>query len=110
MDVQAKNKLIAEFMKMSHIIHQTFKIYVWQFDEDGEWYPDESLNFHSSWDWLLPVVEKIWVICNNRISLFYFEIEQETIPNNLSENLGESNIADCWYAVTEFIQWYNTQK
>ena len=63
--------------------------------------------YHQSWDWLMPVVEKIWNMQGHRTSIFYFEPEEGvTIYGN---NESVNNITDCWCAVVEFIKWYNTQ-
>lgn len=113
---QEGNRLIAEFMGL--------KI---------RWaeYPDPSLNrlevdkgywteclYHSSWDWLMPVVEKI---CYIEISDQYVRIE--IVPGGYVkiENLKDtpiftnvakegSLIAAIWKAVVKFIQWHNKIK
>ncbi len=46
-NIEENNKLIAEFMNVDHVdIDQAYEDY-------GE------LKYHTSWDWLMPVVEKI---------------------------------------------------
>lgn len=62
--------------------------------------------YHSSWDWLMPVVERIE-------SLGYEvtirgEIVNIYIPN--CEDFGatqKTKIGSTWLAVVEFIKWYN---
>lgn len=108
------NKLIAEFMGFETIIHDG------KLCRKRHW-TNESTEYHSSWDWLMPVVEKI----ENSLKLKY-EVE---IGNNLyavNENLYRCIIHDAgnafhlelesnskaesvWLAVTKFIQWYNQQ-
>ena len=46
------NKLIAEFMQKSS---EGFGLY----DYNGKHYKLDELKFHSSWDWLMPVLKKI---------------------------------------------------
>ena len=46
------NKLIAEFMQEGS---EGFNLY----DYNGCHYKVDELMFHTSWDWLMPVVEKI---------------------------------------------------
>jgi len=62
-DINMSNILIAEFMG-------------WEYDENNDWYftphrvevtdgiydnevPSDLFEFHTSWDWLMPVIEKI---------------------------------------------------
>lgn len=66
-----------------------------------------NLGFHSSWDWLMPVVEKIWAITGCR-TLFYFEANEKlTIYSNIQSSDAKIEI---WSAVIEFIKWYNESK
>lgn len=72
--------------------------------------PYEML-FNSSWDWLMPVVEKIWGIIGNRESLWYFDVSEITGEEMFISNNREydgNNLADCYSAVVEFIKWYNS--
>lgn len=113
------NKLIAEFMGAE------FKD---NWDNQGDtyifkkkptitssyyWSPEE-LQYHSSWSWLMPVIEKI------EKKGWYFDIKQNivTISNNTSSSepiwfggrTSDSKIISCWYGVIGFIEWYNTGK
>ena len=63
-----------------------------------------SLRYRYSWDWLMPVVEKIWDCIGNRESLFYFTNDDVNI---ISIHNTSSNIGDCYGAVVEFIKYYN---
>lgn len=101
------NKLIAEFMGG-------------QFNVDGKFvyfplpknkgYKSENLLYHTSWDWLMPVVIKIWD--NN------YEVRISSTECNIRDNHDEELIARfqiipddimsaVWKAVVQFIQWYN---
>lgn len=78
-EILEKNKLIAEFMGL--------------FYDRGDWRDDEGIiyslydlykgviPYHKSWDWLMPVVEKI------------------SLCTNLKETI--------YKGVIEFIKWYN---
>ena len=69
-----------------------------------------KLKYHLDWNMLMPVVEKIWSIIENRESIFYFQSdsmkEVSTLITAGAEFTGE-NKPDCWNAVVNFIQWYN---
>jgi len=71
----------------------------------------EQLLFHKSWDWLMPVVEKIWSIIGNRESIFYFQFYNfSELISASHDNIGKDHKYDCWLAVVKFIKWYNKQK
>jgi len=80
------------------------------FDRHGNRITDNTrqrLLFNTSWDWLMPVVEKIWEAIGNRESLFYFESDDISVMP-ISEGL--DNMADCYAAVVTFIHEYNNNK
>lgn len=59
----------------------------------------EDLKYHSSWDWLMPVVKKIGEMkVGNGDPNLYDEIDYALRP---------AIIENVWLAVIEFIQWYN---
>jgi hypothetical protein len=60
----------------------------------------EDLHYHSSWDWLMPVVIKC------------FEVDEQTNDNlnfKLNDALLETNIDSLYQAVVEFINQYNNK-
>ncbi len=75
-------------------------------DENGspDWIDPE---FHSSWDWLMPVVAKINELIDtdghSRGKAFV------TISNS-HDALVSANIKKVFKAVVEFIKWYNEDK
>lgn len=71
------NKLIAEFMGWDNGIIE--------------------LKFHASWDWLMPVVEKI-------------EQVHEGVPQELMNVSLFSTIYDVYKAVVKYIEWYNQKQ
>ena len=132
MDLESSNKLIAEFMKLKQVkwyspISDKYTL-VWvneNFMEDfthvndysetslfdwGNSLPQsEYLYYHSSWDWLMPVIRKIikdigvktidectpeeW-FQNTRICQMYIGIDIEL----------------AFYYVVEYIKWHNKNK
>lgn len=105
------NKLIAEFMNRKWDLESLCGIlglYVFNSSCDEIAY---EIQYHSSWDWLMPVVEKIWDIIGNRQSLFYFDPHNICLKENYilitSGKDHVSNMHDCYYTVVNFIKWYN---
>src|SRR5574344_1719127 len=66
-------------------------------------YKPKNLKFHSSWDWLVPVVEKILGTENN-------SSDWEKHYTQIHDSLWSINIESVWLSVVEFIKWYNKQK
>jgi len=96
------NKLIAEFMGWS-LGHPDPEETRWSdcwFDEDGIRKTRgelEPLRFHASWDWLMPVMEKIETyLWDNAGKVGYFD-----------DCLNSNDIEIRYQAVVEFIKWYN---
>lgn len=58
--------------------------------------------YDTSWDWLMPVVEKI------RPLAYKIDIDS-TAWRRLSGKSIFSKIEDVYHAVVEFIKWYNSQ-
>jgi len=92
------NKLIAEFMGMKYSDERSFN--------DGEWtHSIRSLSkFHTSWDWLMPVIRRIRDHVNIDMSFEEYDDWRENFkeidPYNYS-------LEQCYTAVVEFINEYN---
>jgi len=103
------NRLIAEFMgaKYPHDFQKSYAVFrpVIFGDMQGDYScDDKDLRFHSSWDWLMPVVKKIFKI--NMIPL------DKSHPKFLLQHsiLTLNDINDVYTEVVNFIQWYNQNK
>jgi len=89
------NKLLAEFMQEGS---EGFNLY----DYNGCHYKVDELMFHTSWDWLMPVVIKCKEsvdYCSDDNALKYHNIEDEM--------LSQLSIKDTYNAVVEFIKEHN---
>jgi hypothetical protein len=78
---------------------------------DGSFYGYERLEYHSSWDWLMPVVEKVWLSFGGDFSIAYgcCNISGEHgQPSSIYKSC-DSTIQATWEAVVEFITWFNSQ-
>lgn len=102
MKTQESNKIISEFMGMP-IPRQS---------------PWTTLpTFNNSWDYLMPVIEKIEALEGiERVDIFYKNC-QITYSDEDNEYLrggkdcrgvkGDTKLLACYQAAVEFIQWYN---
>lgn len=69
-----------------------------------------DLKYHSSWDWLMPVVEKISGIAE---SAYYTEANENELYAKCGEVMSTHvcvSIETLWKRVVEFITWYNKTK
>lgn len=83
----------------------------------SSFYPKE-MRFHYSWDWLMPVVEKIESM-GYRTTLFCHEYGKEdgnsmhikdSSHTMLGDGFASTKIEAVYKAVVEFIKWYNENK
>jgi len=117
------NMLIAKFMEVDFDLP-----YMWAPGHMCD-FTEDLLNYDESWDWLMPVVEKIWKMVQNRQSLFYFNPQnmfdperhstaskwryQKTIYGGIMDMHrgsfpSDDNMKDCYGAVVNFIKWWNS--
>jgi len=108
-----ENKLIADFMGMENERHSDGR-YLFTTDIDELKGADtrfwEELYFHVSWDWLMPVVDKIESLRDADGNAYRFLIDMcnVEIENTDIIVLGASYKRDAVYnAVVEFINQYN---
>ncbi len=103
------NKLIAEFMGGEFNERQSFVYF--KLPVNKAYSVLDDLKYHSSWDWLMPVVEKIekgnfGVKQCRKVVEIYIDDTKENIIHSKHRNRIES----LWYAIIEFINWYNKNK
>lgn len=134
-EISEGNKLIAEFMGgvCSNYADGSKGWIIPNLTKNGVEGDEKSLKFHSSWDWLMPVVEKIgktiipkdWLKAGWDLSVHYsihsvgvsFEIGDHDlhitdsgIEAKMWDNISKEPITRTWLAVIEFIKWYNENK
>lgn len=110
------NELIAEFMGIPQM--HDYKGVMWDIQRTGKQIfgvrPDE-LRYHSSWDWLMPVVEKIESL-QFKVDIYFCGCsitdrggQNTTWPDGkpICHGLGDSKIEGAYQAVVEFIKWHN---
>ena len=84
---------------------------------DKIWFPQTELKFHSDWNWLMLVIEKI------ESKGFYVSIMKSNVTcckdggispvfeYYFSDNIPPMNkLGATWMAVVEFVKWFNQQK
>lgn len=113
MEREESNKLIAEFMGAE----------LGNPDSDGRecytgipvngmgtiTYWTERMKFHTSWDWIMPVVEKIERIKDVHFVISELGCDIYSFGYKVSDTREETKILTIYKAVVEFIQWYNEQ-
>ena len=121
------NKLIAEFMSNfekykdwhSYVDSGLQYISSWGLQSDDKKDEDaKRFEYHSSWDWLMPVVEKIEklyyavIITQNTCTIQASIMGDRTVISKQISNYDEDNtkLSNTYKAVVEFIQWYNENK
>ena len=103
--MKENNKLIAEFMGLEASPKYNPKEYYRKEYNSGEWYLPEEMQYHTSWDWLMPVIQKVNEVSgyndynNDRLHI------QRVLDDCINENaLGIDSVHK---AVVEFIKEYN---
>ena len=123
--IDENNKLIADFMGIDTFHHEVFGWYSNEEEHQSEEGKSTPLAYNWSWDWLMPVVEKIESINETDtsygnlvdITTTYVRItrkKENTIYGEPTividrKTVAVSKIDAVYKAVIEFIKWYNEQ-
>lgn len=124
MEIKETNKLIAEFMveneggliKIRDGVYSTINEY--EIPDDDLIVSD--LKYHSDWNWLMPVVEKIESLSHRKGRRYYLFMEQSYVQIKVDrmneEPFGKwgtssnyDKIGAVYRAVVDFIKHYNQQ-
>ena len=124
-EIPEGNKLIAEFMELG--MSDSYGYFYVKLVDRIEMYNQFQFMYHLSWDWLMPVVEKIERLYETETSLPMFEINSHyckfalTYPHKYKafitgcyrsspeEIKANSKIEAAWIVAVEFIKYYNKQ-
>ena len=90
------NKLIAEFMGMTYGDPNDDSVMIQKTPQGNEVVPIESMEYYTSWEWLMPVVIKIGGTANILGAM-----------KKLRNYSKVTNREDTYQAVVEFIKTYN---
>lgn len=127
-NIEQKNACFAQFMGGNRVLHPDQKY----FPEEhygyvchkGKWWNENNLQYHSSWEWLMPVVEKIESIENKRFGvcidaldtmIMDYKVQEDegeriVVQTDIYPDNGDTKISITHEAVYQFIQWLNQQK
>ena len=94
------NKLIAEFMGMTYSDPNDNSVMIQMTPQGNEVVPIESMQYHNSWDWLMPVVQK----CRLESRCEY---DEDDNWNEIHWSLEECNLDKTYKAVVQFIKEQN---
>jgi len=148
-EIQKGNKLIAEFLGYS-IQNKQFQTQIWNSSNESYWgweeddivcdennnevcdennepyFGLEDLPFNQSWDWMMPVVEKIESIKDEYHGRFGVHIVSNTCtiqatnfrpdkripdpPHYFDTVTLDSKLDSTWYAVVRFVKWFNVKE
>ena len=103
MNTQENNKLIAEFMGL---VKSSYRNMYWTEKAKEGFGEGELVNllYHTSWDWLMPVVENIKILVMEDDSDELYNSEEW---DNITHTLVQIEIKSVYKAVVEFIKQYN---
>ena len=115
MEIIEGNKLIAEFMGAIPL-EESSPLLKLEFGFHHMVMLPENMKFHSTWDWLMPVVEKI----ESTEKVLYCEITNNNCriaqPYPLktieiyNRDGNKSKIEVVWEACVQFIKWHNEKE
>jgi len=106
MSIQENNKMIAEFMQSIEDGLYLDGLYFYE----GRYY-DTNMEFHKSWEWLMPVVDRIeslgyeFFIVEDRVEVSHNT--DHSIETIIDLTFGGSKRNATYQGVVEFINQYN---
>ena len=130
MNTTENNKLIAEFMGYKQDVNGKYEI-IEDFDiveniqtyvEDDDYrvveggfvivnFMPEEMRFHTSWDWLMPVVSKVREMYNRcEIGGIENGVNVEEMLEVIAQGCVEVHILQVHKGLSELIKWYNENK
>lgn len=79
---------------------------------DGYWIPAKHLKFHLNWEWLMPVVRKIYDVLADMLKKRppHTACHGDMIEVDIHCAIREVNILKAHGFVYQFCEWYNNQK
>lgn len=124
--VDIKSFTQSEYFQHPSFLHQEWTNTTGGSYEDSTIYCETELQYNTSWDWLMPVVEKISepevkedkiIRSGADVKILYKACHLHFQPDEDFEDCdefkiqtqGETKIESVYKAVVQFIRWHNTQ-
>lgn len=104
------NKLIAEFMGLSYCTKHQYEGWYKNSEYNHRICDFYRLKYNSSWDWLMPVVEKIEGTKQADIIIHTKNLVQISYNKETKTYFSGSLLQNTWLACAEFIKWHNQNK
>lgn len=101
--IKLDNKLVAKFMGKLYTDEQISKFNDEIMIQSNKNFIKRAL-YHTSWDWLIPVVHKI--LFNTNLNGTNSD-DWENLVKNIQSALSNCEITNLFDTVVEFINWYN---
>lgn len=116
-DIMEGNKTIAIFMGYRNYMYESLSGDRYMVIQKGktivrETNADLDLLYHSSWDWIMPVYNKIRDLpC---IRMPSNGVEDSVMPHikqmgAMKDGAIRGDIKKCWVGIVQFIKWHNNQ-
>jgi len=108
--MKTDNELIAEFMGLPLTKREV------KFTGGTKEVPFQNWKYNQSWDWLMPVVEKIETLYDKAFPPDFIAkllAKEPTIDHHYMDVIAlplSTKINEAYGSVVEFIKWYNQQK
>lgn len=109
--MKTDNELIAEFMCVEKCTDPNCandRCYLYKEFKDtssGNYRKIEEMKYHTSWDWLMPVVEKIEMVKGVHFVISELGCDVYSFGKQISNSREETKILTVYKAVVEFIKW-----
>lgn len=106
-ETMEENKLISEFMGYKTYEH-TDSVAITLTEDNGfsTDYGHVHTKYHTSWDWLMPVVEKI----ENHLGYAVTIVQNSCYTESMGGEERDSKLEATYKTVVEFIKYYNKPK
>lgn len=108
------NKLCAEFLGWKNLNDDSFPEYV---DKLGNFYPLKELKFHSDWNWIMEMLDKValldfgWKITSKYVNIYSHAGDPRgEFDCKHKINCPENVMLDTVRTINQFLIWKNNNK
>ena len=110
-----ENKLIAEFMNLNVVTINDIRINKNPYIESADGHTIQELQYNTSWDWLMSVIEKIETLgytFEKNYQPIYKDWQSLIVKGNdiLYQEFNDDSLKSSYYVLVEFIKQYNNER